>query len=231
MPHGCSRTPCQNAAEPQPAATMSTPAPPRDGASRPSIRWLSLRGLLITGIAFAVGLVLFLLLWMKDRGDGFYRAQAPVRSVEGQRFEPLPAPLPAGETGNASGMGTPAEEDQESARIIEAPPPPPRPVAPPLPPAAVAMAPGNAPVPIQSPAPRYPPDALRRGESGTVLLRVHVGADGIPMAIDLVQSSRSRALDHAATDAVRRWRFRPAQRNGQPVDGVVQVPISFAADR
>jgi protein TonB len=72
---------------------------------------------------------------------------------------------------------------------------------------------------------------LRRGESGTVLLRVHVGADGIPMAIDLVQSSRSRALDHAATDAVRRWRFRPAQRNGRPVDGVVQVPISFAADR
>ena len=187
--------------------------------------------MLIAGIAFAVGLVLFLLLWMKDRDNSFYRAQAPVRSVEGQRFEPLPAPWPAGEAGNASGMGPPSEEDQRSAHIIEAPPPPPRPVAPPPPPAAVAMAPGNVPVPIESPAPRYPPDALRRGESGTVLLRVHVGADGVPVAVDLVSSSRSRALDRAASDAVRRWRFRPAQRNGQPVDGVVQVPISFAADR
>ena len=60
-------------------------------------------------------------------------------------------------------------------------------------------------------------------------MRVHVGPDGVPMAVDLVQSSRSRSLDRAATEAVQRWRFRPAQRNGQPVDGEVQVPISFNA--
>jgi protein TonB len=188
--------------------------------------------LLIAGIAFAVGLLLFLLLWMRDRSDGFYRAQAPVPNVEGQQFEPLPAPLPAGEAGNASGMGVPGEDDDQSARIIEAPrPAPPPPIAPAAPPPPVAMAPGNDPVPIQSPAPRYPPDALRNGESGTVLLRVHVSAEGLPVAIDLVQSSRSRSLDRAATEAVKRWRFQPAQRNGEPVSGVVQVPISFAADR
>ena len=67
--------------------------------------------------------------------------------------------------------------------------------------------------------------------SGTVLLRVHVSAEGLPVAIDLVRSSRSRSLDRAATEAVKRWRFRPAQRNGEPVSGVVQVPISFAVDR
>jgi protein TonB len=93
------------------------------------------------------------------------------------------------------------------------------------------MAAGDDPVPIQSPAPRYPPDALRNGESGTVLLRVHVSAEGLPVAIYLVRSSRSRSLDRAATEAVKRWRFRPAQRNGEPVSGVVQVPISFAVDR
>jgi protein TonB len=90
---------------------------------------------------------------------------------------------------------------------------------------------GTAPQPIEMPAPSYPPRALRNGESGTVLLRVHVGADGIPYDVDLVQSSRSRLLDRAASDAVRRWRFRPAMRGGQPVAGEVQVPIAFNATR
>jgi len=211
---------------------MSTPVPPRDDTRR-SLDWRpSPRALLIAGIAFAVGLLLFLLLWMRDRDDGFYRAQAPVPDVEGQQFEPLPAPLPAGETGNASGMGVPREDDGQSARIIEAPrPAPPPPVAPAAPPPPIAVAPGDDPMPIQSPAPRYPPDALRNGESGTVLLRVHVSAEGLPVAVDLVRSSRSRSLDRAATEAVKRWRFRPAQRNGEAVSGVVQIPISFTADR
>jgi protein TonB len=61
------------------------------------------------------------------------------------------------------------------------------------------------------------------------VLRVHVGADGVPYAVDVVDSSRSRLLDRAAADAVKRWRFRPAQRDGQAVSGQVQVPISFNA--
>lgn len=60
-----------------------------------------------------------------------------------------------------------------------------------------------------------------------MLLRVHVGADGVPYAVDLVSGSGSRHLDRAATDAVRKWRFRPAMRDGRPVSGAVQVPISF----
>lgn len=210
---------------------MSTPTP-RDGSARPPTWWPSRRALLVIGAAFLAGLVLFALLWMGDRNDDFYRAQAPVPGVPGQQFEPLPVPLPAGDGPNASGMGTPDESAARSERMIESPPAPPRPPsAPTPPPAQVAMAPGNAPIPIQSPAPRYPPEALRNGDSGTVLLRVHVGSDGVPVAVDLVRSSRSRALDRAATEAVRRWRFRPAQRAGQPVEGVVQVPISFSADR
>lgn len=81
------------------------------------------------------------------------------------------------------------------------------------------------------PAPSYPPEAFRNGESGTVLLRVHVGPDGTPYAVDLVQGSHSRLLDRAAADAVRRWHFRPAMRGGQPIAGEVQVPITFNADR
>jgi protein TonB len=82
-------------------------------------------------------------------------------------------------------------------------------------------------VPISSPAPDYPREALRNGESGTVLLRVRVGADGVPAQVDVVQSSRSRVLDRAASETVARWRFRPAQRDGRAVAGDVQVPIAF----
>ena len=35
------------------------------------------------------------------------------------------------------------------------------------------------------------------------------------------------ALDAAALAAVRQWRFVPAQRGGEPVAGVVTVPLVF----
>jgi protein TonB len=41
----------------------------------------------------------------------------------------------------------------------------------------------------------------------------------------------SRSLDRAASDAVRRWRFRPAVREGQAVAGTIQVPITFNLER
>ena len=182
--------------------------------------------------AFAIGLLLILTRWWRDRGNDFYRADSLPPAVEGQQFEPLPAPLPAGESaGNASGLEEPSDTPTQPAPHIVQAPPVPRPLPAPAAPPAAEMAGGTAPQPIQSPAPSYPAQALRNGESGTVLLRVYVGADGIPYDVDLVQSSRSRTLDRAASDAVRRWRFRPATRGGQPVPGEVQVPISFNADR
>ena len=42
-----------------------------------------------------------------------------------------------------------------------------------------------------------------------------------------LQRSGSRELDRAATDAVRRWRFTPAQSNGQAVPGSIEVPFDF----
>ena len=41
------------------------------------------------------------------------------------------------------------------------------------------------------------------------------------------QRSGSRDLDRAAVNAVRQWRFQPAQRDGQAVAGAVTVPIDF----
>ncbi len=188
--------------------------------------------MLIAGLAFVAGVLLFLMLWWNHRNNDFYRAEALPKTAEGQQFEPLPAPMPADESGNnASGMGESGRESPGSAPDIASAPAPAVPApAPPPPRQEVPVASSTAPVPIESPAPRYPRDALRNGESGTVLLRVHVGPDGTTQAVDLVQGSGSRSLDRAATEAVKRWRFQPAQRNGEAVDGVVQVPIAFNAD-
>jgi protein TonB len=91
------------------------------------------------------------------------------------------------------------------------------------------MASMSQPQPIagQTPAPDYPAASLRRGESGTVLIRVMVGIDGRPDDVDVANSSGSRRLDRAAVRAVRRWRFHPARSNGQPIEASVNVPIEF----
>lgn len=78
-----------------------------------------------------------------------------------------------------------------------------------------------------SPAPAYPAQALRRSEGGTVVLRVNVGADGRPTDIAFADRSHSRELDRAARDAVAKWQFTPATRDGKAVAAVVEVPVDF----
>lgn len=213
---------------------MSSPAPPSSppGHAR-SVLGLAPRAWLYVAIAFALGVGLFLLIWANQRGsEDFYRADTSRQSASGEVFEPLPQP----DSGDNGLDETPTEVDRDetSARIVEtrpapAPPEPAAPVPPSTPDAvAGAAALDSPPVPVSSPPPDYPRAALRRRESGDVLLRVHVGPDGVPRSVDLVSGSGSRYLDRAASDAVRKWRFRPAMRGGQPVSAAVQVPISFS---
>jgi protein TonB len=80
---------------------------------------------------------------------------------------------------------------------------------------------------LNNPAPAYPRAARRNGEQGTVTLRVLVSADGGPSRVEVERSSGSNALDAAALEAVKNWRFAPATRAGEPVDGWVIVPVVF----
>jgi protein TonB len=75
--------------------------------------------------------------------------------------------------------------------------------------------------------PRYPPQELRQGIGGEVLLRVTIDADGRVLNVAVQRSSRNRNLDRAAIDAARKWRFNPGLRNGQKVGGDVLVPVNF----
>lgn len=80
------------------------------------------------------------------------------------------------------------------------------------------------------PTPAYPGVAQRAGNQGVVLLQVDVGADGLPVAVEVARSSGSRELDHAAIEAVQAWAFEPAVRDGKPAASRVQVPVEFRLD-
>jgi protein TonB len=208
---------------------MSTPHPSPSPAPRFG---LSRRALLLIAGGFGLGLLLFLLLWLDMRDNGnFYRATDKPEAVDGQVFEPLPVPMAPGER-SASGLSEAAEE---AARRPKPVPPPAQavgptedqpPVSTPTPQSRSASdVPPGTPVPVSRVQPDYPSDAMRRNESGTVMVRITVGNDGKPDEVEVVRSSRSRALDRAATQAAKRWRFRPGQA------GSVEVPFEFRLDR
>ena len=85
--------------------------------------------------------------------------------------------------------------------------------------------------PITRVEPVYPPTAYRAREEGTVLVTAGIDASGAPVSVDVARRSGSRALDRAAVDAVRQWRFEPAMQGGKAVASTVEVPVSFRLDR
>ncbi|HEX5802946.1 MAG TPA: energy transducer TonB [Azospira sp.] len=112
-------------------------------------------------------------------------------------------------------------------------PPQPEPVAAPL----VQAPPVPAPAPVvaarfdadylQNPRPAYPPMSRRQNEEGKVVLRVRVSAQGLPLAVEVRQSSGFARLDEAARKAVERWRFVPARQGDEAIESSVLVPLNF----
>jgi protein TonB len=58
-------------------------------------------------------------------------------------------------------------------------------------------------------------------------MRALVRADGVVSKIEVTASSGSSALDRAAVDAVRRWVFAPATRDGAPIDAYATFRIRY----
>ncbi len=113
--------------------------------------------------------------------------------------------------------------------VNTAPPPPvelPRPVAVSVPP--VAPLPVTPPDVMaayaDNPLPQYPAISRRHGEEGKLLVRVCVKADGSVGSVTNIKSSGFARLDQAAAAALLQWRFRPARRGTEPVEGCVDVP-------
>ena len=82
------------------------------------------------------------------------------------------------------------------------------------------------PVKISGPGPRYPPDAQRDKITGLVVLEAIITAKGDVAGLELLRPVHP-LLDAAALEAVQQWKYRPATREGQPIDVIMTVTVTF----
>lgn len=148
----------------------------------------------------------------------------PVPEPEPQP-KPKPTPLP-------KALSKPLPKAPPSEKAVSAPPvkPPPAktakaakaaPVAPVIqPPSAEAQG-------LNNKAPLYPQLSRKKKEQGTVLLLILVKVDGTVGEIQLKTSSGFSRLDQAAKQAVTRWQFQPALKDGKAIDFWYELPLNF----
>ena len=72
----------------------------------------------------------------------------------------------------------------------------------------------------------YTEDARQRGLAGEVVMEIVVRRDGSVGDVKILQGLGG-GLNDRAVQAVRQWRFASAQRQGQPVDVIVEVAVEF----
>lgn len=96
-------------------------------------------------------------------------------------------------------------------------------------PVAGANAAVRAPVPLRKVDPKYMPSAIADGVEGKVRLAAVIRGDGRVESVRLLQHVDDR-LDRSAAEAINKWEFEPALRNGQPVDvdAVIEIPFRLA---
>jgi protein TonB len=139
---------------------------------------------------------------------------APPQEVEPRRETPKqPAPAaPAASPARPSAAPAAAAASPSSA----------------APTAATATPPNFTAAYLNNPGAVYPIASRRKRDQGVVLLRVQVGADGLPDQVLLDRSSGHSELDAAALDVVKkRWRFAPAKQGDRAIVGWVIVPMEF----
>ena len=83
-----------------------------------------------------------------------------------------------------------------------------------------------APVATRTADPGYPLELMRQNVHGTVILSAVINADGSVGEVRVLNSIDDR-LDEYASNALSRWRFLPALKNGNPValQAVVMIPF------
>ena len=159
---------------------------------------------------------------------------APPPSAEVKKTAPkalaLAAPLPKAIVDQTPAPNAPTGAINPQPAPISAPP---APVA-----AAPAAAGGAAPAAslavqtpssdadhLQNPLPPYPAISRRLNEQGTTVMRVWIGADGLPQRAEISKSSGFARLDSAASATVMRWTYVPGKRGGIPEAMWISVPI------
>jgi TonB family protein len=87
----------------------------------------------------------------------------------------------------------------------------------------------SAPNLISQPKPAYPPGARAKLAQDVVLLDAVVATDGSVQSIQVNPSGGNSNLEliHAAIEAAKQWRYRPALLNGTPIEFPLTISVSF----
>src|SRR5690348_10275424 len=90
----------------------------------------------------------------------------------------------------------------------------------------------NGPSPIRKVDPKYPPTLINEHVEGEVVLYAVIRRDGSVDSIQLVRGVDDE-LDKNAMNALSQWKFRPATRQGEPVEleAIVHIPFHAPDDR
>jgi len=84
----------------------------------------------------------------------------------------------------------------------------------------------SAPRALNTPDPEYSEEARKAKYQGTVVLWLIVDQNGRPRDVKVARSL-GMGLDEKAIEAVRKWTFEPAQKDGKPVAVQINVEVNF----
>jgi len=84
----------------------------------------------------------------------------------------------------------------------------------------------TAPVLLQRVEPEYSEEARKAKFQGTVVLYCEVTERGVCENIRVIKAL-GLGLDEKAIEAVKKWRFRPGQKDGKPVTVAAQIEVNF----
>lgn len=75
--------------------------------------------------------------------------------------------------------------------------------------------------------PAYPPGQLRLEREGEVSVRVLVGTDGRVKRVELVESPHEDFWIATRKQALKKWRFTPATKDGKPYESWMTLKVRF----
>jgi protein TonB len=229
------------------ATTFSTA--PRPPAPRPRLSRNAVIALVVVGLH--VGFIWALQSGLLMRAaEVIVPAEILTQFIEppAPKAEPVPPTPPTPTVQKKAVAKAPIKPAPQPLAITDPTPSPNAPtgvVTPPLPPAPEAVAPAAAAAPsgppvvqlpssdadyLQNPLPSYPRLSKAMGEHGKVIVRVLIGADGLPQKSELRKSSGFSRLDRSALEYVMKCRYVPGKVGGVAQAMWYDAPVNFVLE-
>jgi protein TonB len=85
------------------------------------------------------------------------------------------------------------------------------------------------PVPVRTVAPKFPEEMRRNGSAGLVTVSCLIDEKGNVTEPKVLKSSND-AFSEPALEALKKWKFKPAKKDGAAVAIRVNIPVQFTVE-